>query len=47
MITRFSLAFKLRQSKSLPNGTTPIYLRITIGDERVELSTKRNVLPGK
>jgi hypothetical protein len=32
-------------NKSLPNGTPPIYLRITIGDDRVELSTKKYVLP--
>jgi len=47
MITRFSMSFQLKQSKSLSNGTAPIYLRITIGDDRVELSTKRYVLPDK
>jgi hypothetical protein len=47
MKTRMSLSFQLKQSKSLPNGTAPIYLRITIGDDRVELSTKRNVMPQK
>jgi Arm DNA-binding domain len=45
MKTRMSLSFQLKQSKSLPNGTAPIYLRITIGEDRVELSTKKYVLP--
>jgi len=45
MITRLSVSFKLRQSKSLPNGTAPIYMSIAIGEERVELSTKKYVLP--
>src|SRR5579859_3916615 len=45
MKTRLKLLFQLKQSKSLPNGTAPIYLRITMGDDRVELSTKRYVSP--
>ena len=47
MKTRFSLTFLLKRFKELPNGTAPIYLRITIDEERVELSTKRYVLPAK
>jgi hypothetical protein len=39
--------YLLRRTKSLPNGTAPIYLRISIGDDRVELSTKKFILPGK
>jgi len=45
MITRLSLSFKLRQSKSLPNGMAPIYMSIAVGEDRVELSTKKYVLP--
>jgi len=45
MKTRFSHSFQLKPAKSLPNGTAPIYLRITVDDDRVELSTKRYVLP--
>lgn len=45
MKTRFSHSFQLKQGKNLPNGTAPIYLRITIGEDRVELSTKKYVLP--
>jgi site-specific recombinase XerD len=45
MKTRFSLVFLLRKSRGLPNHAVPIYLRVTIGDERVELSTKKYVPP--
>lgn len=45
MKTRFSHSFQLKQSKTLPNGTAPIYLRITVDEDRVELSTKKYVLP--
>jgi site-specific recombinase XerD len=31
----------------MSNGTAPIYLRITVDEERVELSTRRFVLPAK
>ena len=37
----------MKQSKLLPNGTAPIYLRITVGDDRVELSTKKYVQPAR
>jgi len=45
MKTRFSHSFQLKQAKILPNGTAPIYLRITVDEDRVELSTKKYVLP--
>lgn len=47
MKTRFTTSFQLKQSKLLPNGTAPIYLRITVGDDRVELSTKKYVQPAR
>ena len=47
MKTRFSLSFLLKRFKELPNGTAPIYLRIPIDEERVELSTKKYILPDK
>ncbi|MBN8854707.1 MAG: recombinase [Sphingobacteriales bacterium 50-39] len=47
MKTRFTTSFQLKQSKMLPNGTAPIYLRITIGADRVELSTKKYVQPAR
>jgi hypothetical protein len=37
---RFSLLFFLRKSKQF-QGTANIYMRITIDEERAELSTKR------
>jgi len=45
MKSRFSHSFQLKPAKSLPNGTAPIYLRITVDEDRVELSTKKYVLP--
>ncbi|WP_410505834.1 Arm DNA-binding domain-containing protein [Mucilaginibacter rubeus] len=37
----------MKRTKALPNGNAPIYLRITIDSERVELATKRNANPEK
>ncbi|MDP9079590.1 MAG: Arm DNA-binding domain-containing protein [Bacteroidota bacterium] len=33
--------FQLKKTKTLANGTAPIYLRITIDGSRVEFSTRR------
>src|ERR1700727_1720605 len=47
MKTRFNLIFLVKRHKTLSSGTAPIYLRITVDEGRVELSTKRFVLPAK
>lgn len=44
---RIALLFIIRKTKMLSNGTVPIYLRITIGDDRIEIATKRYVHPSK
>lgn len=47
MLTRFSLQFQLRKSKSKQNGTAPIYLRIAVKESVVELSSKKYINPSK
>src|SRR5258708_14036249 len=47
MLTRFSLQFQLRKSKSKQNGTAPIYLRIAVKDSVVELSSKKYINPAR
>ena len=47
MTKSFALLFQMKRSKALPNGNAPIYLRITIDSERVEIATKRNAPPDK
>lgn len=41
----FGLTFCLKRSKMTPDGTVPVYLRITIDGLRVEISSKRYVNP--
>ena len=43
----FGLLFYVKRSKMIADGTVPVYLRITIDSERVEISSKRYVNPGK
>ncbi|WP_295801724.1 site-specific integrase [Mucilaginibacter sp.] len=43
MISTICINFNLKKTKTLANGTAPIYLRITIDGSRVEFSTKRYV----
>jgi len=43
----FGLLFYIKRSKMIADGTVPVYLRITIDSERVEISSKRYVNPGK
>jgi len=43
----FVLLFSIKTVKKLPNGTVPIYLRITVDSTRAEIATKRHVLPEK
>lgn len=43
----FSLLFYVKKSKTVANGTAPIYLRITIDGKITELAAKRYILPEK
>ncbi|MFA6084256.1 Arm DNA-binding domain-containing protein [Mucilaginibacter sp.] len=43
----FSLLFYVKSSKLSADGTAPIYLRITIDGQRIEISSKRRVIPSK
>ena len=43
----FVLLFFIKVLKKNPNGTVPIYLRITLDSIRAEIATKRHVLPEK
>jgi site-specific recombinase XerD len=43
----FGLLFYVKRSKMTTDGTAPVYLRITIDGERVEISSKRYVNPDK
>ncbi|HEY2583614.1 MAG TPA: site-specific integrase [Mucilaginibacter sp.] len=43
----FGLLFYVKRSKMTENGTAPVYLRVTIDGERIEISSKRNVNPDK
>jgi hypothetical protein len=43
----FALLFYVKRSKMTGAGTAPVYLRITIDGERIEISSKRHVNPEK
>ncbi|MFI5137162.1 MAG: site-specific integrase [Sphingobacteriales bacterium] len=43
----FGLLFYIKRSKMIADGTVPVYLRITIDGERIEISSKRYVNPDK
>jgi site-specific recombinase XerD len=43
----FSLLFYVKSSKLGADGTAPIYLRITIDGQRIEISSKRQAIPSK
>jgi len=43
----FGLLFYVKKSKTLSNGTAPIYLRITIDGKPIEIAAKRYVIPEK
>lgn len=47
MTKSFALLFQLKRTKKLSNGNAPIYLRINIDSERVEIATKRTANPDK
>lgn len=43
----FGLLFYVKRSKMIADGTVPVYLRVTIDGERIEISSKRYVNPDK
>ena len=43
----FNLLFYVKRSKTIIDGTAPVYLRITIDGERIEISSKRYINPDK
>ncbi len=43
----FGLLFYVKRSKMISNGTVPVYLRVTVDGERIEISSKRYVNPDK
>ncbi|WP_431213364.1 Arm DNA-binding domain-containing protein [Puia sp. P3] len=44
MKTRISLLFQLRKSK-IQSGKAPIYLKVSVGSDQFELSTKQSIDP--
>jgi len=47
MNAKLSILFYAKRAKTTTDGLIPIYLRVTIDGERIELSTKRYTLPEK
>jgi len=45
MTNSFALSFQLKRAKAQPSGNVPIYLRITIESNRIEITTKRSINP--
>ncbi|MHB8209232.1 phage integrase SAM-like domain-containing protein [Mucilaginibacter sp.] len=43
----FGLLFYVKRSKMIGNDTAPVYLRITVDGQRIEISSKRYVNPDK
>jgi site-specific recombinase XerD len=47
MNAKLSILFYAKRAKTTTDGLVPIYIRVTIDGERIELSTKRYTLPDK
>ncbi|MFV0472175.1 MAG: Arm DNA-binding domain-containing protein [Paludibacteraceae bacterium] len=47
MNTKLSILFYAKRAKTTTDGLVPIYLRVTVNGERIELSTKRYTSPEK
>lgn len=47
MNTKLSILFYAKRAKTTTDGLVPIYLRVTVNGERIELSTKRYTQPGR
>jgi hypothetical protein len=45
MIRTVCINFSLKKSKTLNNGTAPVYLRLTVAGARVEFTTRRYIKP--
>ena len=43
MTPSLGILFFAKKTKSLQNGQLPVYLRITVNGERVEVATKRTI----
>src|SRR5687768_5391403 len=47
VMKRIGLLFYVRKAKMLSDGSAPVYVRITIDEQRFEFSTKRTVNPAR
>ena len=47
MNAKLSILFYAKRAKTTTDGLVPIYIRVTIDGERIELSTKRYTHPDK
>jgi len=47
MQAKMSILFYAKRAKTTTDGLVPVYLRITIDGQRLEISTKRYVEPSK
>jgi hypothetical protein len=47
MNTKLSILFYAKRAKTTTDGLVPIYIRVTVDGERIELSTKRFTTPEK
>ena len=47
MNAKLSILFYAKRAKTTTDGLVPIYIRVTVNGERIELSTKRYTLPEK
>lgn len=47
MHTKISILFYAKRAKATTSGLVPIYLRITIDGQRIEISTKRYLEPSR
>ena len=47
MNAKLSILFYAKRAKTTTDGLVPIYIRVTVDGERIELSTKRYTLPEK
>lgn len=47
MISTICINFSLKKTKTLCNGTAPIYLRLTVNGKRIEFTTRRYIKPDR
>ncbi len=46
-MNRISVLFYVKKSKMVTDGTAPLYMRVTVGELRIELSAKYFIDPVK